>query len=603
MLNLPRFDRIVATDTEFTPVVGGHVVPVCFDGLDLVSGRRERVWYTELGPDPPFPTDARTLYVAHQAAAELSFFRACGWPAPARIFDTYVEFRNHTDKAIPKNQYPDQRDGGDSAYQKAGLMDALEFFGIQNLHGYTVAEKKRLQALAVRGGPFTAQERRELQDYCAADVNVLGPLMERLLLYIRARRKAPGAPRRGLAQALYRGRYMNAVAAMEYTGVPIDMPTFVWAQEHRLEVMEYLIKEGDREYGVFEGTKFQKGWFRDYLAGHDLLDDWPRTGKRGYLSTDQRDVKDQARAHPQLQNLRQLLLLPSVLQNFKLAVGPDGRNRTSLMPFNTATGRNSPSNGEFIFGPSVWWRGLIQPAEGWALAYVDYSAQEIAIAAALSGDPELLKAVESGDPYIAFLVRADIVEDGATKQSHPEKRDMAKVAVLGMNYGLQPRSLAAGTELSLPEAQSLHRQLKRIYEPFWDWSRRVVDTALLRHELTTYLGWRVRVVEGTKTTTLQNYPAQAHGAEMLRLACCQIVERGIRLCCPIHDAVLIEAREEEIETAVEATRRCMAEASRAVLGGFEVQTDAKIIRYPDRYSDRRGKRMWELMVEMQERVS
>ena len=37
--------------------------------------------------------------------------------------------------------------------------------------------------------------------------------------------------------------------------------------------------------------------------------------------------KEQARAHPQLENLRQLLLLKSALQDFKLAVGPDGRNR------------------------------------------------------------------------------------------------------------------------------------------------------------------------------------------------------------------------------------------------------------------------------------
>jgi len=42
----------------------------------------------------------------------------------------------------------------------------------------------------------------------------------------------------------------------------------------------------------------------------------------------------------------------------------------------------------------------------------DYSAQEIAIAAILSEDPELLKAVESGDPYLAFMHRAGLVPDG-----------------------------------------------------------------------------------------------------------------------------------------------------------------------------------------------
>ncbi len=114
-----------------------------------------------------------------------------------------------------------------------------------------------------------------------------------------------------------------------------------------------------------------KGRFRKYLAEQQLLNTWPRTDKTGALSTDQDVFKEQARAHPQLEDLRQLLLLKSALQDFKLAVGPDGRNRAPLWPFTAATGRNAPSSGEFIFGPSTWWRGLIKPAEGMALAYVD----------------------------------------------------------------------------------------------------------------------------------------------------------------------------------------------------------------------------------------
>jgi DNA polymerase I len=219
----------------------------------------------------------------------------------------------------------------------------------------------------------------------------------------------------------------------------------------------------------------------------------------------------------------------------------------------------------------------------------------------LSGDLELLKAVESSDPYLSFAVRAGLAPDGATKDSHPEIRDICKVALLGMNYGMGVRSLAAGTGLSIVEAEALHRQLKKVYDRFQCWSEQVIDTGLLRHELTTYLGWRVRAVEGTKTTTLQNYPAQAHGAEMLRMACCLIVEDGIQLCCPVHDAVVVEADVDEIDAVVARTRRLMAEASQMVLGGFEVGTDAEVIRFPRRYMDKRGKKMWGLMMETRKR--
>jgi len=37
----------------------------------------------------------------------------------------------------------------------------------------------------------------------------------------------------------------------------------------------------------------------------------------------------------------------------------------------------------------------------------------------------------------------------------------------------------------------------------------------------------------------------------------------------------------------------MAEASRAVLAGCELRTDAVLIRHPERYQDPRGTVMWE----------
>ena len=211
--------------------------------------------------------------------------------------------------------------------------------------------------------------------------------------------------------------------------------------------------------------------------------------------------------------------------------------------------------------------------------------------------------MESSDPYLAFAHRAGLAPDGATKATHPEIRNICKVALLGMNYGMGVRSLAAGTGLAVVEAEALHRQLKRVHDQFQQWSRRVVNTGLLRRELSTYFGWRAEVVAASKTTTLQNFPAQAHGAEMLRLACCLIAEDDIQLCCPIHDAVLVEAGAEEIDEVVARTRGHMAEASRAVLGGFEVKTDADIKRFPDHYMDPRGVEMWELMMDRKNRSS
>ena len=78
---------------------------------------------------------------------------------------------------------------------------------------------------------------------------------------------------------------------------------------------------------------------------------------------------------------------------------------------------------------------------------------------------------------------------------------------------------------------------------------------------------------------------QANGAEMLRIACILMTEAGIRVCAPVHDAVLIEAPLEELDERVQQAQELMSEASRQVLGGFELTTDADIYRYPERYRD------------------
>jgi hypothetical protein len=115
---------------------------------------------------------------------------------------------------------------------------------------------------------------------------------------------------------------------------------------------------------------------------------------------------------------------------------------------------------------------------------------------------------------------------------------------------------------------------------------------MLYSKLYTTFGWTIHAGPLTNPRSLRNFPMQANGAEMLRFACCFATERGIAVCAPIHDAILIEARLEELDYAVAATQAAMSDASALVLDGFRLRSDAKIVRYPERYEDERGKEMW-----------
>jgi hypothetical protein len=323
---------------------------------------------------------------------------------------------------------------------------------------------------------------------------------------------------------------------------------------------------------------------------------WPRLAS-GALALDDDTLRQMAKTHPVVAPLRELRHTLGEMRLFSdLAVGADGRNRCLLSPFRATSSRNQPSNAKFIFGPSCWLRSLIQPEPGRAVAYVDWSQQEFGIAAALSHDGAMMAAYTSGDPYLTFAKQAVAVPADATKNSHPRERGQFKVCALAVQYGMGAESLARSLDQPPAYARELLQLHRQTYPVFWRWSEAAVNHAMLRGWLQTVFGWRVHVGPKANPRSLANSPMQANGAEMLRLACCLATERGIQVCAPVHDAVLVEGPTDNIETVVADTQAAMAEASRVVLGGFELRSDVKIVRYPDRYSDPRGERMWETVL-------
>jgi DNA polymerase-1 len=576
MSNLAGFEEVWCVDTEYSAKDGHRPEPICLVARELRSGCELRLWADELSRlrAAPFRTDSRSLFVAYAAAAEFSVFQVLGWPAPQRVLDLFFEFRALTNGLTPPSG--------------SGLLGALVHHGLPAMGG---REKEAMRGLAIRGGPFTDAERTALLDYCAEDVTALTRLLPAML------------PRIDLPRALLRGRYAWAVAAMEHRGIPIDTATFQHLQHNWRAVQTKLIAEVDQRYGVFEGATFKKERFARYLAARKIP--WPMLDS-GQLDLTDDTFRSQARAYPAVAELRELRAALGQMRLFEdLAIGPDGRNRTSLAPFRARTGRNQPSNARFIFGPARWLRSLILPQPGWAIAYLDFISQEIGVGASLSGDEAMLEAYSSGDFYLAFARQAGAVPPGATKATHGEQRSLFKAAALAVMYGMGAESLAQKIGKPTAAAAELLAIHRRTYPKFWQWSQAAVDRAMLTGQIQTVFGWPLRVGPqggggrpSANPRALANFPVQGNAAEMLRLACCLLVERGVRVCAPIHDALLVEGPSSEIDAVVAETQAAMAEASRLVLAGFEVGIDAKIARSPARYVDEAGAAFWHTVMRL-----
>jgi DNA polymerase I-like protein with 3'-5' exonuclease and polymerase domains len=233
-----------------------------------------------------------------------------------------------------------------------------------------------------------------------------------------------------------------------------------------------------------------------------------------------------------------------------------------------------------------------------ALAYLDYEQQEFGIGAALSGDKTMQEAYLSGDPYLTFAKQAGAVPPDATKQSHKEERERFKVCSLAVQYGMGAESLA----LKLGESPARGRELlhlhRRTYPAYWAWSDAIQDYGILSGRLHTVFGWHVHVGADANPRSLRNFPLQGNGGEILRLACCLATEADIAVAAPVHDALLIEAPLSEIDATVARVQQVMEHASEVVLGGFSLRTEAKVIRHPERYRDKRGEQMWRAVWEL-----
>jgi hypothetical protein len=569
------FRAVWVLDFEFVAHPGERPDPICMVAHELKSGRIVRLWREELRArrESPLPVGPDVLHVTFFGSAEWGCYLALGWPIPSRILDLFVEFRLHTNFALGKAERAKLLPGGN------GLLGAAGFFGIDAME---TAEKEANRKLIMGDGLWTVETRARVLDYCQADVRTTGRLFRAML---------PGID---LPRALIRGRYMAAVARMEYLGVPIDVETFGRLRDRWEEIKGEIVRADDR-FGLFDGVSFKEGRLNAFLAQRGLW--WPRFAS-GRPMLDDDTFKAMVSFYPELVPVRKVRAALAGTRLFhNLAVGRDGRNRVLLSPFGTSTGRNAPRNARFIFGPSAWARGLIRPDPGMALAYVDYASQEFAIAGYLSGDRAMIDAYESGrDVYLAFGARAGVVPSDATKASHGPQRKLLKAAVLGSQYGLGVDGLAHQIGRSRVEAWDLLEACRRASPDYWRWSDGAVRLAMATGRLHTCLGWATIVRPETRPTSLLNWPIQAHAAEMLRLACCMLTEWGVGVCAPVHDAVLVEAPADRIDDVTAETQTVLAEASGIVLGGPTLRSDVKTVRWPDRLLDDDSRAFWDRLM-------
>jgi DNA polymerase-1 len=264
-----------------------------------------------------------------------------------------------------------------------------------------------------------------------------------------------------------------------------------------------------------------------------------------------------------------------------------GRIHTSFNQTGTVTGRISSSapNLQNIpirteLGREV--RRAFVADEGWKLVAADYSQVELRVMAHIAQDPGLLGAFQRGEDIHAATAAAvlDIPLTEVTK----DQRRLAKSVNFGLSYGQSAYGLARQTGMSQGEAAQFIKTYFEEYPGVRDYIERTKRQAAEQGYVETLLGRRryfpnlaqMRGPErGRAEREAINMPIQGTAADIIKIAMIRLHrvlrERGLRarMLLQVHDELVLEAPDDELEAVVRLVREVMGNA-------FELSVPLKV---------------------------
>ena len=264
------------------------------------------------------------------------------------------------------------------------------------------------------------------------------------------------------------------------------------------------------------------------------------------------------------------------------------RYRT-LNPFSTVTWRcaPSPSNG-WVFGWDKSLYCVIEPQEGKWLVELDFSSEETFIQAQVFDDQAYRDLYASKDIYLytgvltGMIPREDFdsMSKDDLKTKYKKQRDLLKTFTLAIGYGAGNKTLAGKTGLPLSEVEKFRKNYDKAFSRTMfvrDELKRRMESGRLKclwlaNGLCATLN---RHKVKTSFNAPLNFPIQGTGSVILAKVARDFEREGIRTIATIHDAVVFEVDEGDMET-IQKARDLMKNAADYVLNVQEGEEGMKV---------------------------
>jgi len=260
-------------------------------------------------------------------------------------------------------------------------------------------------------------------------------------------------------------------------------------------------------------------------------------------------------------------------------VDPDGRVHGCLSQTVAATGRLSSTDPNLQnipvrteLGQKI--RRAFIPEKGHKLISADYSQLELRILAHITQDPIMLEAYKNNEDIHAKTAR--LVFNVTDEKDLKEKRRLAKIVNFGIAYAVEAFGLASRVGLTRTEA-------KKVIEDYYDTYKGIKtymdETPLVAREkgyVTSLFGRRRYLhsindrnysVRSRAEREAINMPIQGTASDIVKIAMLR-VEKALRaekletrMIMQVHDELLFEAPDDELDRARELLKREMEPAA------------------------------------------
>lgn len=374
------------------------------------------------------------------------------------------------------------------------------------------------------------------------------------------------------------------IARMELSGVGFDPE----AWEDIIEEEKKIIPELDRDLQMTLSKTFKMGLFGEILGAVNLNSPSQLSAAMRRIGVKVEDTSEgelRSCLHPVAGKILEYRShvgrlkwdYPKFVNSKTKRIHPDYNQ------LGAATGRFSCSDPNLQQVPKdPKFRRMFRALPGYKLITLDYSQQELRVMAELSQDPGLIEACKSTDVH---LENARMIYDDPTIQKNDPRRSTAKNANFAMAYRAGVKVFAATAGITVKESSRFLKVLHKAYPGVFTWGDRM-HRFLLDNGYVSTIGGRRRYFQGVNSKGLNylsiasNSPVQGSSADMLKLAMVYIHDAlkqyDAKLVLCVHDEVIVEAEEKNVEEIAEVVKAAMVRAGEYYVKVVPVPVDGLI---------------------------